>query len=121
MIIDAVHFFLFIDFVYSTVRTTGVGCKENGKGDVEITQPNGSNQQKSKQNARTKHKCPFPSCSAEVIHLPRHMRQRHQWDIQRMLAKFLIRLVSVKDIALPVQRRSHAKVCFARFMVVHQS
>ena len=32
MIIDGVHLFLFIDFVYSTVRTTGVGCKENGKG-----------------------------------------------------------------------------------------
>ena len=50
------------------------------KDNVEIKQPNDSNQQKSKQNARTKHKCPFPSCSAEVIHLPRHMRQRHQWD-----------------------------------------
>lgn len=28
---------------------------------------------------RPKHKCPFPSCSAEVVHLPRHMRQVHKW------------------------------------------
>ena len=33
---------------------------------------------KVRKNARTKHKCPFPCCSAEVIHLPHHMRHRHQ-------------------------------------------
>ena len=29
---------------------------------------------------RQKHKCPYPSCSAKVVHLPRHMRQKHKWD-----------------------------------------
>ena len=29
---------------------------------------------------RQKHECPFPSCNAKVIHLPRHMRQVHGWD-----------------------------------------
>ena len=50
------------------------------KDGVESTQSNESDKQKSKKNARTKYKCPFPSCSAEVIHLPRHMRQRYQWE-----------------------------------------
>ena len=29
---------------------------------------------------RQKHKCPYPSCSAKVVHLPGHMRQKHKWD-----------------------------------------
>ena len=27
---------------------------------------------------RQKHKCPYPSCSAKVVHLPGHMRQKHK-------------------------------------------
>lgn len=88
------------------------------KDGVESTQSNDSDKQKSKKNARTKHKCPFPSCSAEVIHLPRHMRQRHQWETKNASK---VHLVSGKDIALHVQRSSHARAGFAPFMVVHQS
>ena len=29
---------------------------------------------------RQKHKCPYPSCSSKVVHLPRHMWQKHKWD-----------------------------------------
>lgn len=36
-------------------------------------------QKKEKKAQRAKHKCPFPSCSARVIHLTRHMMQRHKW------------------------------------------
>ena len=36
-------------------------------------------QEKEKKAQRSKHKCPFPSCSASVIHLPCHMVQRHKW------------------------------------------
>lgn len=28
---------------------------------------------------RAKHKCPFPTCSANVVNLPRHMIQVHKW------------------------------------------
>ncbi|XP_028415023.1 uncharacterized protein LOC114538102 [Dendronephthya gigantea] len=35
----------------------------------------------SKGSSRKKHKCPYPSCSAEVVHLPRHMlQQKHNWE-----------------------------------------
>ncbi|CAB4002290.1 Hypothetical predicted protein [Paramuricea clavata] len=40
----------------------------------------GAESEKKEKGHRGKHKCPFPSCSAEVIHLPRHMRQVHRWD-----------------------------------------
>ena len=26
-----------------------------------------------------KHKCPFPTCSANVVHLPQHKQQCHKW------------------------------------------
>jgi hypothetical protein len=40
----------------------GAECERKGKG------------------KRGKHKCPFPSCSSKVVHLPRHMRQVHKWE-----------------------------------------
>ena len=35
------------------------------------------------EQTRQKHECPFPSCNAKVVHLPRHMRQMHKWDKSR--------------------------------------
>ena len=35
---------------------------------------------KTEGTGRVKRKCPYPSCSARVVHLPRHMRQKHKWD-----------------------------------------
>ena len=29
--------------------------------------------------SRAKHKCPYPECEKEVVHLPRHMRNVHGW------------------------------------------
>ena len=49
---------------------------------------------------RQKHECPFPSCNAKVIHLPRHMRQVHGWDefrSGRVLSMFDLRK-KVKNI-----------------------
>jgi hypothetical protein len=40
----------------------GAECERNGKG------------------KRGKHKCPFSSCSAKVVHLPRHMKLVHKWE-----------------------------------------
>ena len=33
-----------------------------------------------KGKGRQKRKCPYPSCSAKVVHLPYHMQQKHKWD-----------------------------------------
>ena len=57
--------------------------KSNNPGDEEVIDPVGvkSNQEgDSKGNRIVKHKCPFPSFSAVVVHLPRHMRQKHKWN-----------------------------------------
>ena len=89
-----------------------LAAKKMEKDDVEITQPNDSNQQQSKQNARTKHKCPFPSCSAEVIHLPRHMRQRHQWDTKdasKVLNSFGLR--KRHSTACPTKKPRKSMLC----------
>lgn len=48
-----------------------------------------------KKSQRAKHKCPFPSCSANVIHLPRHMMQRHKWakeDASGVVNAFSLRM-----------------------------
>ena len=78
---------------YSTYRWYWRG-RIMEKDGIESTQSNESDKQKSKKNARTKYKCPFPSCSAEVIHLPRHMRQRYQWETKnasKVLSAFGLR------------------------------
>ena len=113
MIIDAVHLF-FYSQILCTVQYVQLvlAAKKMEKDDVEITQPNDSNQQKSKQNARTKHKCPFPSCSAEVIHLPRHMNQRHQWDTKdasKVLNSFGLR--KRHSTACPTKKPRKSMLC----------
>ena len=58
-------------------------CNNPGGEEVIDENPVGvkSNQEgNSKGNRRVKHKCPFPSCSAVVVHLPHHMRQKHKWN-----------------------------------------
>ena len=47
---------------------------------VEAAVRSESSSQTSEGKGRQKHKCPYPSCSAKVVHLPRHMRQKHKWD-----------------------------------------
>ena len=39
-----------------------------------------SSSKTSEGKGRQKHKCPYPSCLAKVVHLPRHVRQKHKWD-----------------------------------------
>ena len=33
--------------------------------------------------SRSKHKCPFPDCKSDVVHLPRHMKCAHGWSKER--------------------------------------
>ena len=63
---------------------------------------------------RNKYPCPFPSCSANVYHLPRHMRQRHGWtqeDANKVFNsfglhkhKFVSRICSVPGCTSVVNR-----------------
>lgn len=53
--------------------------ENNGSSTMSGTASGTATQEKEKKAQRAKHKCPFPSCSASVIHLPRHMMQRHKW------------------------------------------
>jgi hypothetical protein len=46
----------------------------------ELAVENGAECDRKGKGKRGKHKCPFPSCSAKVVHLPRHMRQVHKWE-----------------------------------------
>ena len=54
-------------------------------------------------------KCPFPSCSAEVIHLSRHMRQRHQWDTSQVLNWFGLR--KRHSTACPTKKPRKSMLC----------
>ena len=46
----------------------------------ELAVENGAECDRKGKGKRGKHICPFPSCSAKVVHLPRHMRQVHKWE-----------------------------------------
>ena len=61
---------------------------------AEKVEPTVATEEKGKVRSRAKHKCPFTSCNKEVVHLPRHMRQVHNWSQDRasgVLAAFDIR------------------------------
>lgn len=68
-----------------------VDTGENPGGEKLIEECNSKEEKKSakqekksgkekKKSDRARHRCPFPSCTAVVCHLPRHMRQRHKWS-----------------------------------------
>ncbi|CAB3991115.1 Hypothetical predicted protein [Paramuricea clavata] len=49
--------------------------------DADLISVSGKNKEgSSKGKHRTKHKCPYSSCSVNIVHLPRHMRHIHKWD-----------------------------------------
>jgi hypothetical protein len=41
---------------------------------------NKTKQNKETKTPRTKHSCPYSSCTSSVVHLPRHMRRSHGWS-----------------------------------------
>ena len=54
MIIDAVYLFIFIDFCTAQYVQLLLAAKKMEKDDIEIMQPNDSNQQKSKKKCKNK-------------------------------------------------------------------
>ena len=56
-----------------------VDTGENPVGEKVIQK---SNSKEKKKSTRTKYRCPYPSCTAVVTHLPRHMKQRHRWGAE---------------------------------------
>ena len=62
------------------VRVTDVTSIESEKQSTPATSTgNATNNSKSSKTKRVKHRCPYPTCSSNVIHLPRHMKQVHKW------------------------------------------
>ncbi|CAB3985765.1 Hypothetical predicted protein [Paramuricea clavata] len=63
---------------------------------------------------RAKHNCPFPSCKASVVHLPRHMRQVHGWskvDSTAVLGTFDLRNPRPGPFSAEKKRKHARKVC----------
>ncbi len=66
-----------------------------------------------KKQRRARHKCPFPSCKGNVIHLPRHMRQVHDWnqsDSANVVGTFDLRKPGSSSSAIK-KRKHQRKVC----------
>ena len=66
--------------------------------------------------SRAKHKCPFPDCSSEVIHLPRHMRKIHHWSKER--SKGTLNAFNLRKLkSLPPEKKARKfkrKMCPAK-------
>ena len=93
----------------------GGDCGEVNDGRVDGGEP--STGETGIKRSRAKHSCPFPSCKASVVHLPRHMRQVHGWskaDSTAVLGNFDLRN-SRPAPSSAVKKRKHArKVCPVR-------
>ncbi|CAB4043461.1 Neurofilament medium polypeptide, partial [Paramuricea clavata] len=93
----------------------GGDCGEVNDGRVDGGEP--STGETGIKRSRAKHNCPFPSCKASVVHLPRHMRQVHGWskaDSTAVLGTFDLRN-SRPASSSAVKKRKHArKVCPVR-------
>ena len=67
--------------------------------------------------ARCKISCPMLSCKAKVIHLPRHMRNVHNWTKEaaaKVLSKYNIRKKERKeDKDRHLRRRCPVRGCFS--------
>ena len=52
---------------------------QGGRSVSAVATTSGANDGKKEKKGRAKHTCPFQSCSANVVHFPRHMMQVHKW------------------------------------------
>lgn len=57
----------------------GMDGENHGREDMDATD-GGIGAGTGKKGPRKKHKCPYVTCNASVIHLPRHMSQVHEWS-----------------------------------------
>lgn len=77
--------------------TSGEPSEAKGPGGSdgkETVETQSTTKQEGKKQARRKHKCPYPTCSSVVVHLPRHMKQMHGWnsfDASRAVGVFGLR------------------------------
>ena len=75
-------------------ETNPGGDRVDQGGNTTVKGETKRNKQKNEKIHRAKHICPFPSCPASVVHLPRHMNQVHKWsacDASQVLNVFAFR------------------------------
>ncbi len=53
---------------------------QGGRSVSAVATTSGANDGKKEKKGRAKHTCPFQSCSANIVHFPRHMMQVHKWQ-----------------------------------------
>ena len=64
----------------AAVASLGAPLGGEKSGDAPTaTTTSGTKDGKKETKMRAKHKCPFASCSANIVHLPCHMMQVHKW------------------------------------------
>ena len=82
-------------------------CMDSGNGQEEVDAVDGGKM--GGKGSRAKHKCPYTSCNACVIHLPRHMKQVHRWN--RTNSTGVLGTFDLRKGKPLVKKREHPRKC----------
>ena len=78
---------------------------------LSVVEPQQNVEQILQPKSRAKHKCPFPDCSSEVVHLPRHMRAVHNWSKKRTMGVLNVFNLRKSRSSVPPKRKFKRMMC----------